>query len=327
MGSFAAYVTVGPSAVDERRLVDLIDSLHAYEPAVEPIVLVDNGIADRDLRAGLRPDQARAVVTVKACRQDHTMNVLGVSCVSTFTALGYLHSHADVDVVLRLDTDALVIGPFVARIREEFARRPDCGMLGALGNSCNRTTRRFWDADAESAIRHALALARQWHADRSQVDNGDIANYALFHRPQIDAFLRVCAELEPIRDNAAFTGAHCQGGAYAVPRRFIDRLAAAGYLDEPTRWSWFPLAEDRLIGACCWLLQMTVEDCSEPHEPFGVQAEGIPHSPQEIERRGYAIIHSVRTETRMTEAQIREHFASRRPRRVEAAQAAHAAGG
>lgn len=324
MGSFAAYVTVGPSAVDERRLVDLIDSLHAYEPTVDPIVLVDNGVADRDLRAGLPREQARAVVTVKACRQDHTTNVLGVSCVATLAALGYLHSHADADVVLRLDTDALVIGPFAARVREAFARRPDCAMLGVLGNSCNRTTRSFRDADAEGDIRRALAVAEQMRADRSRVDNGDIAQYALFHQPQIDAFLRVCAELEAIRDDAAFTGVHCQGGAYAVSRRFLERLAAAGYLDEPARWSWFPLAEDRMIGAYCWLLQMTAEDCSEEQEPFGVQAEGLAHAPWELERRGYVVVHSVRSEPRMTEAQIREYFASRRPRPVAAA---HASGG
>jgi hypothetical protein len=311
MPTFAAYIPVGPSPLDEQRVGDLLDSLSCHEPSVEAVVLVDNGFAARDLKSLIAGHIANRVVVLRGSKQDHTVNWLGVSSASTLRALDYLYAHVAADFIVRFDTDALVIGPFAERIAAAFAKAPTCGMLGTLGHSCNPSIRIFFDSDVVRVIAKALGVARKVKERASELDNIDMVHYSLFYDYQVDAFLSVCRDLEGVIDSS-FDGRHCQGGAYAVSRETVARLKGAGYLENVDRWSWFPMAEDRLMGTFCWLQGLSVQDCSDRGQPFGVQAEGLAYPPDELLRRGYGIIHSVRHDRRLSEADIRAFFAARR---------------
>jgi hypothetical protein len=140
------------------------------------------------------------------------------------------------------------------------------------------------------------------------LDNYEIVRWNLFGSEQIRSFLKISQELE-IAQEHGFTGRHCQGGGYAMTRSFVHRMNSKHYIEDSIRFLHFPMAEDRVAALHCAVLGLSVRDFSDCGEVFGVQASGLPFSPAQLLGRGHSVIHSVRNNRELSEADIRGYFA------------------
>jgi hypothetical protein len=308
---FAAYIPVGPSSLDLERTADLLESLMTYEPHIAMVVLVDHGAVRRNFCSLIGRYPRKLIQVLRHHAQSDNGTWLGAGCVTNLIALDHVANSLDVDFVIKLDTDALVIGPFSASVVNAFGSDPKLGILGTLGDSCDKEKRTMsYDQSALMEVRFALHTAGKLRSNE-RLDNMHIVRWNLFTGKQTKQFLSICDEIAPIEANGFF-GGHCQGGAYAVSRSFISRMRELGFLSNGLRWLWMPIAEDRMMGIYCSVVQLKLGDFSGVNQPFGVQAEGIAFSPEELILRGHSVIHSVRNNLDWPEAKLRKFYKERR---------------
>jgi hypothetical protein len=281
----AVVVPVGPGAPEEARAEDVVASVRRYEPDV-PVLLVDDagGALRPPLAALVRTAPGAAIVAPGHRRRHATLGGLGA--VMLF-ALGWAWTQLDPDVVVKLDTDALVIAPFAAAIADAVRRRPGGGIFGAFDRTSNGEPRDF--SPHHACIRRALS---RWHLSRA----------ARRRRGHIRAALAAGYR----------SGEHCLGGAYAVSRALLARMATAGAFDDGPLWRGTRFAEDVVMGLYARALGLDLVNLNGEGEPFGVKWLGLADTPPRLVERGFAIIHSVKGDRRFAEAAVRAYFRRRR---------------
>jgi hypothetical protein len=104
----------------------------------------------------------------------------------------------------------------------------------------------------------------------------------------------------------------CIGGAYAVSDEFLKRMLATGYLDDPMRWVTADCPEDVMVGMYTKAVGLRHMDFVATGEAFGVRHQGLADLPEKLLERGYSVIHSVKNDPRVSEAQVREFFRAHR---------------
>jgi hypothetical protein len=311
MTIFAVYIPVGPSRLDLFRLEDLLESLFCYEPNVSAIVIADHGPEERDFSTIEMKYSDTKVNILRPRRQEHNGSWLGSACVANLMMMDYASRIANIDLVLKMDTDALIIAPFSETLGRLCEDNPRIGIAGTLGNTCNKSAR------TQSADATVMNILLQMHSTcqsiekSEELDNATIVKWNLFTVKQREVLGSLCGELEPLLRNG-FKGQHCQGGAYAVTGALIVELRDRGLLSQPERWRWLPIGEDRMMGMYCALAGFEVADLSDVGQPFGVQAYGLAFDPEVLIERGYGVIHSVRSHPGTSEENVRRFFRARR---------------
>jgi hypothetical protein len=107
-------------------------------------------------------------------------------------------------------------------------------------------------------------------------------------------------------------GEHCLGGAYAVPGRFLERMAARGWFDDWPAWVPFDIGEDVCVGLYVRAVGLAVVDANRPGQPFGVEHTTLPADLDGIVAAGWPVVHTVKDQPGLDEATIRAYFAARR---------------
>jgi len=281
---FACAIAVGPDPKEIDRTADLIDSLGAFESGPWTLVMVDDAAEDRRLATQFKiPDDCQAV-SVPHPRRDHSIQYTrgkGI-CAAILEALSWIaRSAADARFVLKLDTDALVIGPVAQKIASLLDANGDVGMLGAYDRTPAGEPRDF--------SLHATTMQQ------------------IYQRPS-----PVQAHIRAALNNGYRFGEHCLGGAYAVSDELLKRMLAAGYLDDPSMWLTIDSPEDVMIGMYAKAVGLRHMNFVAPGEVFGVRYRGLPDEPGKLIERGYSVIHSVKNEPRMSEEKVRAFFRARR---------------
>jgi hypothetical protein len=309
--AFGVYIPVGPSDRDVRRVADLIDSILTYEPAVHEILLIDHGAAPRTFLNVIHKYPSTQINVLKFCVQTDHGSWLGAGCVANLVAIKHLMLHSDLDFILKLDTDALVIAPFCDMLVDRFTGERDAGIAGTRGNSCNRSARSYeYDVVSKRRFDNAVEVAKRVRHDPRELDNIHIVSWNLFSTEHRDDFMSVCDDISEAMFKG-FGGEHCQGGAYAISRKFVTLAHARGLFDHPMKWLYVPINEDRMMGMYCRLLGLSLDDYSERNQVFGVQNRDLAYAPEVLIGNGYCIIHSLRAEDG-SEARRRQYFGSRR---------------
>jgi hypothetical protein len=93
-------------------------------------------------------------------------------------------------------------------------------------------------------------------------------------------------------------------------------MASQGYLSDPLCWLRSGCTEDVMMGIYARAVGMDMADHNGPGEPFGVQFSGLPYSPDILLARGYSIVHSVKDQGELREADTRQFFRSFRQAQV-----------
>ena len=113
--------------------------------------------------------------------------------------------------------------------------------------------------------------------------------------------------------NGYVLGQSVQGGAYAISMRALHELASCRLLNDPFLWLNTDLVEDVMMSMLVRAAGMQLMGFAANGEVFGVLHKGLPDLPARLIERGYGIIHSIRNDSRFSEAEIRDFFRTKRP--------------
>ena len=283
-GRLAVLVPVGPRE-DLGDLADTLDSVRAFTPADTLLLLLNDG--------------ARPAVHEVAARSGLTAEVLdlpgeghGVVGGLTWTVARGLRrvlAHPEVDVVLRLDADALLVGPGVAAAaRAAFLADPSVGALGSFDRLSTGEARDFGPA--------AWVL-------------GEDLRSAGVRRPVWAVSLRRALRLA--RRHGYVDGEHALG-TQVFSRDCLRRLRRAGLLP-PAGVRSSRLGDDQFMGLAVRAVGLLTADFATGRKPFGMRWQGLPGTPAELVAQGKLVVHSVKSHGDVDGEEVRAWFRARRP--------------
>lgn len=266
---------------------DTLDMVQAHErPEDAQLVLIDDDPHPRRLD----PRWPHQTVLRTELRRRRNPDPFSAMTAATIAGLRACRDYG-VDVALKLDTDAAVIGPFSEDLRRALADER-VGVVGSYDRSSSGGLRDWtmWERPLARADRRWSVTYR---ADQGRV---------LWHKRRRDR--RQAHRLRTEAARRAPIGAHCLGGAYAVSRWFLTRAE----LDwEP--WVGTDLSEDVVVGTLCAASGLEMRSLVAPGEPFALAWRGLPASPQEIRAGDHSIVHSVKADTLEEERRLRAALA------------------
>ena len=295
MSGRAVIVSVGPSPEHLQGLEDLLASLALYEPETRHVLIVSDG-ARRNLEQ-LSVPAGVVIDTVENPRGGRGNGHAGGLACGMLAGYARLAERAP-SLILKLDTDALIIGRSFERVEAFFAANPTAGIVGSerRGARC---------AEMRRVVKRLMLPISLWR-DPSPGHHHVVQVMFGRHR-RVAWWLRraVRAGWEP--------GSYCQGGAYAVSPRMLRSLAEAGALDNPLDWLRIPLSEDLVLGALGAACGFALTDLTQPGEPFACEYGELPFPADEIVARGHSVIHSLKLDPAgRSEEDLRAFFASLR---------------
>ena len=196
-----------------------------------------------------------------------------------------------------MDTDALVIGPFVEKLDHVVTANANVGMIGAYDRTPSGALR---------DISNNAATVKCIYRPKSLMQR---IKYRWSHEPQAIVSRHIG---DALKNGYAF-GEHCLGGAYAVSGTMISRLPERGY-DDPCAWLPIDCPEDVMVGIYTKATGCEFKSFVAENEVFGVRHRGLDDSPQRLLERGYSVIHAVKNDPKYSENEIRKFFKERRGR-------------
>lgn len=278
---------VGPACKPE-YIIDSLDSLRDYCGCKYKTILAD----DSQKGTGrLVKTLLRDVDVVETCRQ---MGKSGGLYLTLCKAFRYALARYRFNLVLRMDTDALIIGanPEAAAM-ELFRSQPLIGMAGQYPLTYDGEP---WD------ISYPLQQVNFYTSSRRPQ-----------HKTVARAFLWPLYRLA--RRHGYRTGESVFGGAYFFSEACLRSLYRWGLL--PLRpLGRLDLEEDHLFSLLVRAVGFGLGDLSSGMQPMGCAWKGLPAAPEELISRNKKIIHSTRFFGDLTERDIRHFFSDLRTYRV-----------
>ena len=188
-------------------------------------------------------------------------------------------------ILLKLDTDALVIGYLEKEIIHFFEKNTTVGMAGQYPNDYHGKP---WDIG--------------W--PKARVLNG-ATNWRYIKRPVTNWFLRKI--YLTAKENGYRAGESVFGGAYAFSYVCLKKMQTEGLL--PFRvFGRLNMGEDHIFSLLVKYIGFDLGSLSEGHQPFALAWKGLPASPEVLVKQGKKIIHSTRFWQDQKEENIRQYF-------------------
>lgn len=301
----AVVVSVGPGDEDVRRMAQLLQSLWQHEPAGTIAVLVDDSPSPRCLESVAPPPAGSRVVSIPNPRFGEGWSEQGGGCAATLAGLGYVQSATRAPLVVKLETDALVIAPFIGRARELVQSEPNAGLLGSYRTAPDGSKRDWshWARRINELNRPLLFGAARRRAGRR-------FPFALFGRDR-----EIRRQLSLAMANGYEAGENVHGGAYLLTRPALDVMSRLGLLTDPLAWLHAPISEDVLVSMLTRATGYEIRGDSAEGGLFGVRHIGLPDTPANLQQQGYAFIHSIKNDRTFREREIVEFFRQTAPSR------------
>jgi hypothetical protein len=272
-------IPVGPlgSNYAFQDIVDTISSVVHYASADRRIIALDNfsplHLADR-LKATF-PE-------LLIIRMPRNYGYFGGLYKAVSLGLLYAYSAFDFQVLVKMDTDALMINRGLEDDAIHFLENN--ANVGQLGTHLVDGEGVAWPR--QQLMKHTSVAG--WLKDREQCN-------------------RLRQLVVKAQSHGYALGEHVLGGVSIFSPAFVDRLVQQGLLlDDALSRS--KLGEDHLWGLLCKAVGMDLGQFGSAESPMGVAWRGLPCSPEELVSRGKKVIHSTRFWKGMTEEQIRQFF-------------------
>lgn len=205
-------------------------------------------------------------------------------------AYKYALDNYDFKAILKLDTDALIIGPYPEKdALQLFKANPLAGIAGQYPYT--------YDGDP-------------WNINwpRQRILNST-SSWKFIRRPLANILL--IKHYKNALKNGYKTGESVFGGAYFISRNCIKSLNDNGLLPEYKFMS-LNLGEDHIFSLLAKSIGYSLESLSVSGGPMGCSWDGLPVSPKQLIKDQKKIIHSTRHWNKMDEAAIRGFFESLR---------------
>jgi hypothetical protein len=280
----AAVVPVGPK--DAEDAFDTLASMLYYLDSPRIIVVVDD--------TGPRTDFARQarelspdIVVLPA--PEHSVGGFGGLWSKIAAGYAWLLERYEPDVVLRLDVDALVIGPGIeVQAAREFSEDPNVGLLGS------------YRIGPDGGLRDW-----SWPARRLDIEVG----FRGIPYPSRRKHLRELIALA--RRHGYVNGEHALGGSYIHSLKAADDIHAKGWFNQPYLAT-SKLGEDHIMALITVAAGYRIADFGRPADPMALKWRGLPSHPDELIANEKLITHSVRSWDSLKESEIRGIFKAAR---------------
>jgi hypothetical protein len=237
---------------------ELLDSLAAYLDCSYEVVVADDATTDgtheRLLDAG--------------CWVVRNPRKLYLAGNDLTLRRAFLEAHRlfESSVYLKIDPDALVIGPGLPdTLRAAFSADPQAGLLGTYHTDWNGEPRdlSYW--------RDRMTRRRK--------DLGKPYDMAIRNGYQV--------------------GDGVQGGAYALSHDCLETIIRHGWFHgkngyQPSRIKGQHVAEDSLIAMLVYAAGFKACDIGGPGQPFGIWDIGLPMPPEELVRQNRLVTHAIK---------------------------------
>ena len=291
---FCIVILVGPGEPEVARLGHVLYSVFRFASNVEEIVLVDDSPTARRLEQRCVVPSHVQVTSLQHERHGEGPGTMGGMCMGMLQALRHLSTRTHWDAVLKIDTDALVISPFEAKLERLLASEPELGTAGVVERNCDGSLR---DWEPYGSVCRRLA------------DVFRLRRHPLLRR-RITLFGHDAAVRRLVwqaRRRGYQWGEHSQGGSYLVSQRLIERMRDAGFLSHGRAWLHLFMSEDAMMGLYARACGLRNVPFGGAGEVFGVGHIGLPLRPKDLIDRGYSIVHSIKNNPE-SEANLFKYF-------------------
>ncbi|HTU84571.1 MAG TPA: hypothetical protein VMF57_03295 [Solirubrobacteraceae bacterium] len=288
---FAVLVPVGPGQQEVDRLRDTLDSLRAFEDSDEVnLLLVDDNDVPRDL-ASAAGDWASCEVLRTPLWRDGTPDPYSAMVAGTIEGMRAA-ARREPEFLLKLDTDALIIGPVADKLRAALSE-DGVGLVGSYTHTCSGARRDWteWETKLRRAGRPIVPGLGHTLRFRSLRDAGTVRR-----------LIRSAA------GHGYEWGANCLGGAYAAGPQLLNRRDLLHW--QPWVGTW--VSEDVVVGLLASAGGLSMRGSVDPGDAFAIAWRYLPYPPERLIDQGYSVIHSVRDQAYGDERELRAYFRSRR---------------
>ena len=275
----AVVLPVGP----DNEGGDTIDSIFLYATPDVRIFAIDDSRKSTTRRFLETVDERITVL------QPAGQGIRGGLWTSLANAYVHIFERHAFDTLLRIDTDALVIGynPEEDALRY-FKQHPETGMLGSYRLDCNGDQRDF--GVVSSRLRTEYGIRGLRNMRRRRVLRDWMRRASRFN-------------YEP--------GEHILGAAVFLSAACIAAMYEDGYLQTDVLKESL-ISEDHLFSLITVACGYELSDFATRDLPMGLGWRGLPDSPENLIRRRKKIVHSVKYWQDMNQDDIRQFFAKLR---------------
>lgn len=287
--SFSVLIPCGPSPRERERILDILGALERHEPDCEHVVLVVDGNPPME-----EFGRSRGLTVLAGARNGAGWGVGGGLVTNQLGGYEWLLNHARRSrFVLRMDTDAAILGPFSGGIAAELAE-PGVGMVGSF------VDRETLAPDRRTpGIGYFAAKVRKLHHPVS-----------LWRKPKLR--LRTAASKDVRLLSADFReagrqgyvdGMLVEGGSFALDWEWLMRAERLGLFRDKSRFCEAPVTEDVVMTMLTYRLGLKAVDSAL----FCIEPSGLRHpAAQMVGNAGRSpIVHSVKCASADDEAGLR----------------------
>lgn len=256
-GRFDGVYLIPAGPGDWEPLRDTLESVLHYEGERSKAIVVDDGSID--CRAAAVQD---VFPQVDVLRRPWPSGGPPRNLPIVVDGIRHALRHYEFDVLLKIDTDALVTGASPSAAAAEYFRaNPSVGMAGTIGRRADGREENYeWD---EWVLPHTARWSRSVRRLMERARAG------------------------------GYDGTKVHGGVYALSRPALEAMVASGELGWSDPW-WTPLGEDFWISVLVLASGYGLGSMGDVGEPFAVASKHTPISNREVLAQGKLAIHSVR---------------------------------
>ncbi len=285
----AVVIPVGPN-LRYNFVLDTLRSVQHFMPEQLKIVIVDD--SGENIGSALTHEEP-SIDVVKTTRDSNERNAHGKLYLAVSLGFQHVLDNYDFSILLRFDTDALVIG---AGAEDEalqfFEENPNVGLIGSYKVGSDGNKRDF------SKCRRRLIY--ELNALQAILDPRGGAGRRFFREMVRKAV-----------SNGYEYGEHCLAGSTFFSPSCLRKLAQENLLGR-TEFKQTRLGDDQLFGILIKAIGFEMADFATGNLPMGVRWRGLPFAPEELLERRKKLIHSTKFWKDLDEEQIRRIFKNAR---------------
>lgn len=280
----AVVLPVGPR--EPEGAIDTLASALYYLDRSRIIVVIDDTGGQTDFAKRAR-EMSQDIVVLPAASLSH--GTLGGLWVKQAAGYQWLLERYEPDMVLRLDDDALIIGPGIEDLAaQEFDKDEKVGLLGSYRVRADGEPRDW-----------------SWPARQLRIETG----LRGLRYPSRRRRLRELTALA--RRSGYIDGEHALGACYIHRFRAVDDMYAKGWFLEKY-FATSRLGDDHLMGLITLAAGYRIADFGRPEDPIALTWKGLPSHPDELIARQKLVTHSVKSWDILKEPEIRSIFRAAR---------------
>lgn len=280
-------IPAGPDTVRE-YLDDTIESVNHHVGVSKCVIAVIDDSRQNRFETLSASFPNIVIIKPSDAHEEQTSTTRGLLFFKQARALKHLIQEYRFDILLRLDTDALVIGDAPHEdILRFLTSHPEVGMVGAFkcrGDGSDKTAamavkgQQLW---REMSLRHCVRRPSLVRVLRSLVRRAEAHGYS--------------------------RGDMCTGGALFMAPRAISAMNENGFFDlDVLRNS--NLMDDALLGLLCCAAGYRLSDLPDGHDVLAVNWRNLPMSVEALVSRKKKVVHPVKTEDLSIEPRVRAYF-------------------